>query len=392
MELLAGRRPRHSCYARGVRHAFLFVLGTSVTALAGGCGNDKVLPMSTVVPTGPSSTTGASPTASSGGAGAAGGMGGSVEPGPSGATMRVEGRRMLLDGETFVIRGVCWNPVPKGGHQNDALDFDGFVDLDAPLMAAAGINAVRTYTPIVEQRVLDVLYAHGIYVLNAAYTVGGDPVSAVDARVAAVKDHPAVAGWVVGNEWNYNNLYSGLSPSAARNRVEEVAARLQTLDERPVITIYGEVPEPSVVAAIPSADVWGLNIYAGLGLNGAFNRWGSMSGKPMFLGEYGADAYDAGIPGPNLAAQATATRVLTELIFDNLVTDGGVGSGGTIFEWADEWWKDESGSLNVHDTSGIAPGGGPHPDATFNEEWWGIVDIDRVPRPAYDALKSVYAP
>jgi len=138
--------------------------------------------------------------------------------------------------------------------------------------------------------------------------------------------------------------------------------------------------------------VWGLNIYAGLGLNGAFNRWGSMSGKPMFLGEYGADAYDAGIPGPNLAAQATATRVLTELIFDNLVTDGGVGSGGTIFEWADEWWKDESGSLNVHDTSGIAPGGGPHPDATFNEEWWGIVDIDRVPRPAYDALKSVYAP
>ncbi|MGK3967092.1 hypothetical protein WMF38_23325 [Sorangium sp. So ce118] len=90
--------------------------------------------------------------------------------------------------------------------------------------------------------------------------------------------------------------------------------------------------------------------------------------------------------------QAEAVRTLTQLIWDkgSAHTVDGTCAGGTVFEWADAWWKDAEGSASAHDVVGIAPGGGPHPDQTFNEAWWGSVDIGRTPRPAYDELARIF--
>ena len=58
-----------------------------------------------------------------------------------------------------------------------------------PAMATAGINVVRTYTPITDLTVLDTLWAHGIFaILTVFYDAGyGDTPESATAAVCAVK-------------------------------------------------------------------------------------------------------------------------------------------------------------------------------------------------------------
>lgn len=333
---------------------------------------------------------------SGGGDSATGGTSaGGSGPGPEGSGVSIVGRQLFLDGEPFHIRGVNWNPVPKGANHPDGLDYAGFADQDIALMKAAGINAVRTYERLENTVVLDKLYAAGIYVFSTVYGWHGDDPSVVTARVNAAKGHPAIMAWVLGNEWNYNQLYANDGNTAgARAKINQAAALIKQADpSHPIASIWGGTGElGATVSQMPDIDIWGINFYGGLSLADVFNNWPGAGDGPMFLGEYGADAYNAKTNSVDTASQAEATRVLTQAIMDNYVTgNGGVTSGGFIFEWADEWWKDSGGSNSVQDAGGIAPGGGPYPDQTFNEEFWGIVDIDRNPRPAYDELKALYA-
>jgi hypothetical protein len=331
-------------------------------------------------------------TSAGGGAAGTGGRGGTG--GSSGkTTVTVSGRGLFVNGVAFHIKGVCWNPVKKGGTQPSGLDFPGAATTDIPLMRAAGINAVRTYEALTNRAVLDQLYAAGIYVLDSVLPSAGTSTATAVSTVHGIKDHPAILAWVIGNEWNYNGLYSNLSLADATARVKDAAAAIHAEDPaHPVATPYGELPPASQLTALPEIDLWGLNVYRGISFGTLFQDWAARSGKPMFVSEYGSDAWNANLPGEDDASQAKADQMLTQAIWDQGVANNAAGAtvGGTIFEWADEWWKDSSGSASTHDSGGSAPGGGPYPDSTFNEEWWGIVDIDRNPRPAYDALKAIF--
>jgi beta-galactosidase/beta-glucuronidase len=262
-------------------------------------------------------------------------------------------------------------------------------------MAEAGINVVRTYERLDDVEVLDQLHAAGIYVFSTVYGWWQDDPSVVVERVSAVKDHPAILAWVLGNEWNYNQLYSDgqLNNDQARDLINQAAALIKSVDaDHPIATIHGELADLDVlVGQMPDIDLWGINSYRGLSHGDLFVSYASVSSKPMFLGEYGSDAYNALIDAVDLQSQADATRELTLEIIDNYVTEQeGTTCGGFVFEFADEWWKDGAGSPDVQDVGGIAPGGGPYPDQTFNEEYWGLVDIQRNPRPAYEELKALY--
>ncbi|MCK5267796.1 MAG: hypothetical protein KAR07_06500, partial [Spirochaetes bacterium] len=156
-------------------------------------------------------------------------------------------------------------------------------------------------------------------------------------------------------------------------------------------TSYGYLPDQETHDNL-NVDVWGLQIYAWLGFGSpdAFQQWSIISTKPMFMAEYGADAWNSTIPAYDTTSQSNAAYILTKEILSNssAVNSTNVCAGGTIFEWCDEWWKVSSGDLWGQDIGGLS--GGTYPDAMHNEEYWGLVDIYRVKRPAFDVIKKLY--
>lgn len=151
-------------------------------------------------------------------------------------------------------------------------------------MKSASVNVVRTYEAIRDRAVLDKLHAAGIKVAMTVYSWGGAASSVAVDNVNAVKNHPAILMWLVGNEWNYNGLYVGMSFDASRNRLEQVASMIRGVDSaHPIATIYGDVPSAATVNAMPSISVWGLNSYRGFGFGNLFSAWSGVSGKPMFV-------------------------------------------------------------------------------------------------------------
>lgn len=314
---------------------------------------------------------------------------------PSGTVSpNIDGNRLLLDGKPVFLKGVNWNPVPKGGRQRHSGEhFRGFAEVDSDLMAAAGINAVRTYEPILDTKVLDIFHKKGIYVLNTVYISGQADPKTVLRPVKHLKGHPAILMWVVGNEWNYNQLYSNMTFESAMGRVREVVDLIKSVDDsRPVATVYGMMPSPEQLAFLDNVDVWGLTAYTGLSFGNLFDLWSDRTQKPMFVAEFGADAYNELAQSEDEGDQAAATAALSDEIMARAVQSGGMCLGGLVFELADEWWKDESGSPSVHDAGGVAPGGGPFPDGTFNEEYWGLLSNDGTPRQAFATYAAVVPP
>ena len=246
---------------------------------------------------------------------------------------------------------------------------------------------------LLDSDVMDVFFGFGIMVVNPINPLSTAP--EIEAQVAALKDHPGLLMYSLGNEWNYNGLYASRSPAEAAAAVRTASEAIRTVDPHcPIATIYGEVPTAALVESLPCIDVWGLNVYRSDTFGDLFGAWEGISTKPLFLGEFGADAFNA-LPEVNAydpGSQAEATERLGTEINSNsvLYSQTGVASGGFVFEWADEYWK--AGDNWAQDTGGVAPGGGPFPDSTFNEEYWGLVTIDRQTRPAYAAYAALRSP
>jgi hypothetical protein len=304
----------------------------------------------------------------------------------------VSKRRILVDGQRYLIKGICYSPVPKGSRDRS---FKSLTE-DLALMVEAGVNTIRVYSPIDDKEVLDKIHAAGLKVImGIGYNSQGKDFDIMSGSfidyVNKYKDHPAILMWELGNEYNYHPEWFKNDITIWYEAMNHAAELIHQNDTtHPAATAHGEVPDEQILSSCPNVDVWGMNSYRWDNPEELFSEWKDVSSKPMYLSEAGADSYmtidaEGYDQGENQEAQADANGKILKAIFKNQK----ICSGVTLFSFTDGWWK--AGNPSTQDPGGFAPNSGGVPyDGAANEEYWGIVDIDRNKKATFPVVKKIY--
>lgn len=303
----------------------------------------------------------------------------------------VKERQLLVNKIPYFIKGICYNPVEKGHRERSFTN----IDIDLAIMKEAGINTIRVYLPIEEASVLDKIAEAGIKVITSfGYNQGGQydilSGSYLD-YIIKFKNHKAILLWELGNEYNYHPEWFDGDMKNWYSSLQDAANTIHHSDPyHPVASAHGELPDDDVLAASTNVDLWGMNVYRWDNPENIFKQWSALSDKPMYLSEAGSDSYmtvaNHGFSkGENEKAQAQSLNNILDDVFEYR----SINSGVLVFSFTDELWK--AGNPNIQDVGGWAPASSGVPyDGTANEEYWGILDVDRNKKNAFYVLKEFY--
>lgn len=306
-------------------------------------------------------------------------------------SVQVKERQLLLNNKPYVIKGVCYHPVPIGSNQRDF----GNLTQDLLLMKELGVNTIRVYIPIDDKEVLDEINASGIkIIMGIGYNQEGkyDILSGTYLDyVNKYKNHNAILLWELGNEYNYHPEWFEGDIKNWYLSLNKAASAIKKIDAKHLITTaHGELPDSLAFSMATEIDIWGINIYRWDNPTTFFSQWEKVSKKPMYFSEAGADSYmtiarDQYKQGPNQKAQADAVKNILVATFKEPTICKGV----SLYAFVDEWWK--AGNNNSQDPGGWAPNSSGVPyDGTPNEEYWGIVDMNRTKKEVFEIVKSQF--
>lgn len=361
--------------------------------------------------------------------------------------------QLMVDGKPYIIKGVCYNPIPIGQDYSYAFwtDPNEPWKVDGKLMQAAGINTVRFYKcekscEKTKKLINDLYQLYGIHTIIGHWLGFWDypgPFYAdknfqekikneVLETVNFYKDEPGILFWVLGNENNYSfsatvqpwssdeidkesnpQKQSLMRAKIYYSFVNELAKEIKKIDpNHPVALGNGELKWLDVANEVCSdIDLVGCIIYRGKTFGNLFNSLKATFNRPLVIIEFGADSYDAYLNKEDQNMQAFFLESQWRQIYENLADNReGAGNclGGTIFEWNDEWWKHneyDEASWSVHDTGAGWSNGSYYFDIkaadnkNMNEEWFGIVALSeelefginkRLPRKAYYVLREFW--
>lgn len=300
-------------------------------------------------------------------------------------------QQLLVNNEPYIIKGVCYHPVPKGSSKRS---FENLTQ-DLALMQEAGMNTIRVYEPIDDVRVLNQIDEAGFkVVMGFGYNQNGvfDMLSGTYLDyIKKYKYHKAILMWELGNEYNYHPEWFNGDVNNWYRMLNKATTAIHAIDKNHLVsTAHGELPNSTVLSSCPEIDVWGMNVYRWDNPQEVFKQWKAISNKPMYLSEAGGDSYmtiakNGYDKGVNEKAQADANAKILEVVFENQQVCAGV----TLFSFTDGWWK--AGENDKQNPGGWAPNSSGVPyDGAPNEEYWGLVDIERNKKEAFEQVKKKY--
>ncbi len=277
---------------------------------------------------------------------------------------RADGKFLYVGAEKWWIRGVTYGtfrPDAAGGYGPP-----GRVDRDLARIAAAGFNAVRTYT-VPPAGLLDAASRHGLRVMvglpweqHVAFLDEPARVRSIEERVragvAACAGHPAVLAYAIGNE-----IPAPIVRWHGPRRVERFLRRLYRAarGEDPTAPItYVNYPTTEYLD-LDFVDLLTFNVYleAPDRFAAYLARLQNLAGaRPLIMAELGLDSRRHGELG-----QARALDWQLRAAF------AAGCAGAFVFAWTDEWHR---GGYDV-------------------EDWdFGLTRRDRRPKPALLAVRQ----
>lgn len=285
--------------------------------------------------------------------------------------VQVDGKFFSIAGRHFDVRGVGYGTFADRGRA--LFPQPDVVDSDFASMAAAGVNTVRTYT-VPPADVFEVAERHGLKLLVGVWwddprtlhpptpgawaSMARQARSAIAGAAAAWGEHPAVLGFLVGNE-----LPGPMVRWHGRRKVDRLLHSLYAAGKDVAPTaLFGYANYPTTEYLDTSCfDFDCFNVF--LEDEAAWRRYLSQlqvgSGeRPLVIGELGLDSAAHG-----RRRQAEVLDWQLRAAFEHGV------AGTCVFSWTDDWWV-----------------AGKRVD-----DWrFGLTTADREPKPALGAVTARY--
>ncbi|MGB8348127.1 MAG: glycosyltransferase [Ktedonobacteraceae bacterium] len=286
----------------------------------------------------------------------------------TGVRPSVQGKFLFSGEKKLYIRGVTYGTFRLDQDGNECYDPD-VVEQDFAMMAANGLNAIRTYT-MPPRWLLDMAQRHGLYVMvglpweqHITFLDDKKRAASIEERVRkGVRDcagHPAVLCYAIGNE-----IPSSIVRWYGHRRIEcylERLYRAAKAEDPAGLVTYVNFPSTEYLE-LPFLDFLAFNVYleSPQNLESYLARLQNIAGnRPLVMAEMGLDSRRNG-----------AAKQAETLDWQIRATFAGGCAGSFVFAWTDEWYR---GGYEI-------------------EDWdFGITSRDRQPRLALEIVRKAYS-